>query len=141
METTQDIAISPDGISSSGEAFGIAPQFDYVLLEVPARADRTRDGGLIIMPGAGADKNEALVLAVGPGFLHDGKRVPMPVTPGDRVIMASANYHPIHADGKNMFLAKAGLIIAKVTESVILLNAGGKKDYAAQYGAHHVDEE
>lgn len=141
-ETVNALRISPPGVEhTASSAFGIAPQWDYVLCEVPERADRSRDGGLIIMPGVGADKNEALVLACGPGVLHDGKRVPMPAQPGDRVIMAAASYHPIHADGKNMFLAKAGLIIAKVTESVILLNAGGKKNYAAQYEAHHVAED
>jgi chaperonin GroES len=143
METTQGIAISPDGISSSGEAFGIAPQWDYVLCKKPDHAERTREGSLLIMPGQGMDKNEALVLAVGPGILHDGKRVPMPVVPGDRVILAAAAYHPIRTEGADVFLAKAGLIIAKVTDSSLILMGAGrqKKDYAAQYGAHHVDEE
>lgn len=128
-------------VEDSSIALGIAPQWDYLLVKQPDRAERTREGGVIILPGTGQDKNEAIVLAVGPGILHDGKKVPMPFEPGDRVVLAQANYHPLHVDGQNVLLVKAGLVLCKVTAGdVILLNAGGKKNYAAQYEAGHIDE-
>lgn len=138
----ETLNISADGVTRKSEAFGISPQWDYLVVRQPERADRTRDGSVLILPGVGADKNEAIVLAVGPGVLHDGKKVPMPFAPGDRVILAQASYHPLHVDGENLLLVKAGLVLAVVTkEDAILLNAGGKKNYAAQYEAHHVDDD
>ena len=118
---------------------GISPQWDMLLVRQPEHAERTTNG--IVLPAThGRDKNEAEVLAVGPGMLHDGKVVPMPFKVGDRVVLANANYHPLYADGENVLLVKAGLVLAVVREGTLLLNAGGKKDYALQYGANHSDD-
>ncbi len=118
---------------------GISPQWDNILVRTPEHAERVQ-GGIIVPATHGRDKNEAEVLAVGPGILHDGKKVPMPFKPGDRVILANANYHPLSADGENVMLAKAGLVVAIVREGTLLLNAGGKKDYARQYEAGHTED-
>lgn len=124
---------------SPGEYRGIRPAWDYLVVRQPEHAEKTQHG--IILPAThGRDKNEAEVLAVGPGVLHDGKKVPMPFEVGDRVVLANANYHPLYADGENVLLVKAGLVMAVVREGTLLLNAGGKKDYAAAYQAGHVEE-
>ncbi len=118
---------------------GIAPAWDYLVVKQPEHAERTQ-GGVILPATHGRDKNEAEVLAVGPGILHDGKTVPMPFKVGDRVVLANANYHPLFADGENVLLVKAGLVLAVVREGTLLLNAGGKRNYAAEYEAAHTED-
>ena len=90
---------------------GVSPQWDYILVRRPEHGERTKEGSSIIMPGLGRDKNEAEVLAVGPGMLHDGKVVPMPFKVGDHVVLAVANYHEIRTETADVLLAvKAGLV-------------------------------
>jgi chaperonin GroES len=120
---------------------GVTPQWDYILVRRPEHGDRTKEGTSIIMPGAGRDKNEAEVLAVGPGILHDGKAVPMPFKVGDRVVLAVANYHEIRTETADVLLVKAGLVLATITPDIVLMSGRSKKNYAAQYEAHHVDED
>ena len=114
------------------EAFGIAPQFDHLLVRQPEHGDKMRDG--LWLPTIGRDKNEAEVLAVGPGRYHEGALRPCSFKVGDRVVLANATYHPISVDGHNLLLVKEQLVVAKVTnKDSILLNSTGKKNYALEY--------
>lgn len=126
--------------SDPGEFEGVRPLWDYVLVRRPEHGDRTKEGTSIIMPGAGRDKNEAEVLAVGPGQLHDGKQVPMPFKVGDRVVLAVANYHEIRTETADVLLVKAGLALASITPDIVLMGGRSKKNYAAQYEAHHTED-
>ena len=138
METEATATVHTNADDGS-EAFGIRPQWDYLLVRQPEHAERVRDGGVIIMPPSGSDKNEAEVVAVGPGRRIDGDKIAMPCRVGDRVVLATASYHPLHVDGQSFLLVKAGLVMAVVTnKDAILLNAQGKKprtDYAAEWEA------
>ena len=122
---------------------GVSPQWDYILVRRP-RARRTRTKGRqldhIVLPGLGRDKNEAEVLAVGPGMLHDGKVVPMPFKVGDHVVLAVANYHEIRTETADVLLVKAGLVLASITPDVVLMGGKNSKNYAAAYEAHHTEE-
>lgn len=65
----------------------LVPLLDRVLVQ-RIKAE-TKTAGGIFLPESSVEKlNEAKVLAVGPGGLdRDGKRIPMGVAEGDRVII------------------------------------------------------
>ena len=119
---------------------GVTALWDYLVVRRPEHGDRTKEGTSIIMPGAGRDKNEAEVLAVGPGILHDGKQVPMPFKVGDHVVLAVANYHEIRTETADVLLVKAGLALARIEKDVVLMGGKNKTNYAAQYEAHHTED-
>lgn len=134
---------------AASEAYGIRPSFDHVLVQQPKHGVAERNG--LFIPAVGRSMNEAEVLAVGPGRLHDGVHVPVHVRPGDKVILCQAAYHPIAIDVEKvdlergekvnerveLLLVKEGLIIATVAPNVTLLNASPKKNYAAEWEAVH----
>ena len=126
----------------STEAFGIRPSFDHVLLLKPKHGVTERNG--LFMPEMGRNDNEAEVVAVGPGRLHDGVFLPVHVRPGDKVVLAQAAYHPIsvsvqvedknkknatYEETVNLLIVKEGLIIARIAPKTTLLNAKPPKMY------------
>ncbi|KAJ8606700.1 hypothetical protein MRB53_040782 [Persea americana] len=65
----------------------LAPLLDRVLVQ-RVKAEAKTAGGLFLPETAVKELNEARVLAVGPGLLDkDGKRMPMGVSAGDRVLI------------------------------------------------------
>lgn len=65
----------------------LAPLLDRVLVQ-RAKAEAKTAGGIFLPETAVKDLNEAKVLAVGPGAMDkDGKRIPMGVQQGDRVLI------------------------------------------------------
>ena len=122
---------------TSTESHGIRPSSDYVLLKRPKYGETMRDG--LWLPAQSRDAaNEAEVLAIGPGRLHEGVWMPVHVKPGDKVILAHAAYQPINVDGTDLIIAKEGLIMARITKSdIILVNASPKKMYGLANDAYH----
>ena len=65
----------------------LAPLFDRILVQ-RLKAETKTSGGIFLPESAVKDLNEAKVIAVGPGALDkDGKRVPVDVQPGDKVLI------------------------------------------------------
>jgi len=65
----------------------LAPLLDRVLVQ-RVKAESKTAGGIFLPESAVKELNEAKVLAVGPGGLdREGKRTPMSVTAGDRVLI------------------------------------------------------
>jgi chaperonin GroES len=65
----------------------LVPLLDRVLVQ-RVKADAKTAGGILLPDSAVKELNEAKVLAVGPGMLDkDGKRVPMSVQSGDKVLI------------------------------------------------------
>jgi chaperonin GroES len=63
----------------------LKPLFDKVVLKQEIQEETTKSG--IIMPGEAKEKpQQAVVVAVGPGGMVDGKEVGMMVKVGDKVI-------------------------------------------------------
>ena len=76
----------------------LKPLGDRVVLKRGEVEEKTASGLFI----AGANKEQpqyAEVVAVGPGALVDGKRVPMDVKPGDKVFFAKYGGSEIKLDG------------------------------------------
>ncbi len=65
----------------------VVPLLDRVLVQRVKMESKTA-GGIFLPDSAVKELNEAKVLAVGPGALDkDGKRVPMGVSVGDKVLI------------------------------------------------------
>ncbi len=71
----------------------IRPLDDRVLLKMPER-ERKTSKGIIVPATAVAQPNQvAEVIAIGPGAIRKGQRVPVAVKPGDYVLCANMGDH------------------------------------------------
>jgi chaperonin GroES len=78
-DTTQSLAVK--SIKS------LMPLLDRVLVQ-RVKAEAKTAGGIFLPESSVKELNEAKVLAVGPGGVDkDGKRIPMSVQPGDKVVI------------------------------------------------------
>jgi chaperonin GroES len=69
--------------------------------------------GIILPDSDKQEKSEqGKVLAVGPGEIDDGKRVPIAVKVGDRVVFSKYGYDEITLDGEELYLIKEENILA-----------------------------
>jgi len=78
----------------------VRPLRDRVLVE-PVEEKDVKKGGIIIPDTAKEKPTEGIVRAVGPGKLdEDGKRIPMEVKEGDRVLITRYGGTEIKLDDK-----------------------------------------
>lgn len=78
----------------------IKPMNDRILV-VRVEEEQKSAGGIIIPDTAKEKPHEGKVVAVGPGKLgDDGKRTPLAVKEGDRVIFAKYSGNEIRIDGE-----------------------------------------
>ena len=69
--------------------------------------------GIILPNSDPKEKSEqGIVLAVGPGEIHDGKRIPPLVKIGDKVAFSKYGYDDIMIDGEELFLIKEENVLA-----------------------------
>jgi chaperonin GroES len=91
----------------------IKPLSDYILIEPLKEEEKTKTG--IIIPQT-ADKEEpqqGKVIAVGPGkLLKSGKRMPMEIKVGDKVLFRKYGPDEIKVDKKEYLIAKQEDILA-----------------------------
>ena len=80
----------------------LRPTGDKVLVEpIEAKEAKGKTGGIIIPDTAKEKPMEGLVVAVGPGKTgDDGKKVPLEVKPGDRVLVGKYGGTEIKLEGK-----------------------------------------
>jgi chaperonin GroES len=72
-------------------------------------------GGIIIPDTAKEKPQEAEVIAVGPGKIgDDGKRFPMDVTAGDRILVGKYSGSEIKIDGEEFVILREDEILAVV---------------------------
>ena len=96
------------------EAVNIRPLHDRVLVKRVEQEEQVR-GGIIIPDTAKEKPQEAEVVAVGPGKLSDdGKRSPMDVKEGDRVLMGKYSGSEIKIDGNDYVILREDEILAVV---------------------------
>ena len=92
----------------------LKPLGDRIVVEPAEREERTASG--IILPETAKEKpQEGEVLAVGPGRRdEDGKRVPMDVKKGDRVLYAKYSGTEVKVDEKKLLILKESDVLALV---------------------------
>jgi chaperonin GroES len=96
----------------------IRPLHDRVLVKRIEQEEQVR-GGIIIPDTAKEKPQEAEVMAVGPGKLNDdGKRSPMDVKAGDRVLIGKYSGSEIKIDDTDYVILREDEVLAVI---------GGKK--------------
>jgi chaperonin GroES len=92
----------------------IQPLEDRVVIR-PLDAEQVTSSGLVIPDTAKEKPQEGEVLAVGPGRLDDnGKRVPMEVAEGDRVLYSKYAGTEVKIDGEELLVVPSRDILAKI---------------------------
>ena len=89
------------------------PLADRVLVKPIEKEEKTKSG--IYLPDTAKEKpQEGEVLAVGPGKMtDDGKRVPLDLKVGDRVIYAKYGGTEIKVDDEDLIILRESDILAK----------------------------
>jgi chaperonin GroES len=92
----------------------ITPLFDRVMLKRVDAAETVR-GGIIIPDTAKEKPMEAEVVAVGEGKFDDnGKRIPMSVKAGQKVLIGKYSGTEVKLDGVDMVIVREDEILAIV---------------------------
>ena len=91
----------------------LKPLGDRVALKFIEAEEKTKSG--IILTSAAQEKPQvAEIIAVGPGEVVDGKRVPMEVKVGDKVILGKYAGTEVKLDSEEYTVAKQSDILAIV---------------------------
>ncbi len=95
-------------------AINFKPLGSRVVVE-PLEQEEITAGG-IVLPETAKDKpQQGNVLAIGPGDRdEDGKRIPMDVSVGDRVLFAKYSGTEIKVDGKKLLILRESDLLAIV---------------------------
>jgi chaperonin GroES len=91
----------------------LQPLADRVLVKPVEKEEKTKSG--IYLPDTAKEKpQEGEIIAVGPGKLtDDGKRIPMDLKVGDRVIYAKYGGTEIKVDDEELIILRESDILAK----------------------------
>ena len=91
----------------------VKPLGDRVVIKNVEQEETTKSG--IVLPGAAKEKPQmAVVLAVGPGGMVDGKEIKMEVEVGQKVIYSKYAGTEVKLDGKEMIIVRQSDILAIV---------------------------
>jgi chaperonin GroES len=91
----------------------LQPLADRVLVKPVEKEEKTKSG--IYIPDTAKEKpQEGEIMAVGPGKMtDDGKRIPMDLKVGDRVIYAKYGGTEIKVDDEELMILRESDILAK----------------------------
>jgi chaperonin GroES len=94
----------------------LRPLGDRVVIEPTPREEMTKSG--IVLPDTAKEKpQEGTILAVGPGaFDNDGKRVPIDVKAGDKVLYAKYAGTEFKVEGDELLIVSQKDILAIVED-------------------------
>ena len=91
----------------------LVPLGDRVVLKPLVWEETTKSG--IVLPGQAKEKpQQAEVVAVGPGAVVDGEKIPMEVKVGDKVIYSKYAGTEVNLDEEDFILVKQGDILAVI---------------------------
>ena len=91
----------------------LVPLGDRVVLK-QCEAEETTKSGIILTSAAQEKPQEAVVVAVGPGGVVDGKEVTMQVKEGDKVIYSKYAGNEVKLDGEEYIIVRQNDILAIV---------------------------
>jgi chaperonin GroES len=96
--------------------FGIIPLGDRILLKPFSEEEtKTTASGIIIPDTVSKEKPEqGKVIAVGDGKWEDGKKVPMSVKVGDKVVFSRYGYEEVKYEGVEYYILKEENILAVI---------------------------
>lgn len=91
----------------------LIPLGDRVVIKQLQAEETTKSG--IVLPGAAKEKpQEAVVIAVGPGGVVEGKEITMLVKVNDKVIYSKYAGTEVKIDGEDLIIVKQNDILAIV---------------------------
>ncbi|MBO5742979.1 MAG: co-chaperone GroES [Clostridia bacterium] len=91
----------------------IKPLADRVVIQMTESEETTKSG--IVLPGSAQEKPQvAVVTAVGPGGVVDGKEIVMEVKVGDKVLISQYAGTKVKLDGKENIIVRQSDILAVV---------------------------
>ena len=89
----------------------LKPLGDRVVVEPSESEEKTPSG--IVLPDTAKEKpQEGKIVAVGPGKVQDGKKVPLEVKVGDKVMFSKYGYDEVKVDGTEYYLVREDNILA-----------------------------
>lgn len=91
----------------------IKPLGDRVVIK-KLEAETTTKSGIVLSGSAKEKPQEAEVMAVGPGALHEGKRIEMEVKVGDKVLYSKYAGTEVKVGGEEYTILKQDDILAIV---------------------------
>jgi chaperonin GroES len=92
----------------------VAPLSDRVVVKPSEETEQMR-GGLYIPDTAKEKPQQGEVIAVGPGRTEDGKRVPMEVKVGDKILYGKYSGTEVTIDNTQMLILRESDILAVVS--------------------------
>ena len=92
----------------------IKPLADRVLVKRLDEAEEQKVGGIIIPDTAKEKPQEAEIVAVGPGRYEDGKRVPLEVSVGDKVLIGKYSGTEVKIEGEEYLIMREDDILATI---------------------------
>ena len=99
--------------AKSASVAKVAPLSDRVVVKPLEETEQMR-GGLYIPDTAKEKPQQGEVIAVGPGRTEDGKRVPMEVKAGDKVLYGKYSGTEVTIDNAQMLILRESDILAIV---------------------------
>ena len=94
-------------------AVNVKPLSDRLLVRRLEEVE-TKKGGIIIPDTAKEKPQQAEVVAVGPGKFEDGKRVPLDVKKGDKVLIGKYSGSEVKIDGTDYVIIREEEVLAIV---------------------------
>ncbi len=91
----------------------VTPLEDRVVIQ-PTDETESMRGGLYIPDTAKEKPTQGEVIAVGPGRIEKGERIPVDLKVGDKVIYGKYSGTPFTLDGDEVIIIKASDILAKL---------------------------
>ncbi len=91
----------------------VAPLSDRVVVKPLEEAESMR-GGLYIPDTAKEKPQQGEIMAVGPGRVEDGKRVPMEVKVGDKVLYGKYSGTEVTLDGEQRLILRESDVLAVI---------------------------
>lgn len=91
----------------------IKPLSDHILIEPIKEEEKTKSGILLPETAEKERPEQGKVIAVGPGRkTEDGKIIPVPVKPGQKILFKKYGPEEIKVEGKEYLIAKEEDILA-----------------------------
>jgi chaperonin GroES len=97
--------------TKNAAAVKVDPLADRVVVRSLEDAEQTR-GGLFIPDSAKEKPQQGEIVAVGPGRFDEGKRVPMDLKVGDKVLYGKYSGTEVTIDGEQLLILRESDVLA-----------------------------
>jgi chaperonin GroES len=94
-------------------AIALTPLHDRIVVK-RIEEKETVKGGIIVPDTAKEKPQEGEVIAVGPGKFHDGKRIPLDVEAGDRVLFGKYGGSEIKIEEEEYLILREDEVLGKL---------------------------